>query len=165
MLLHCFLNAAQVGLMLFSRSLKPDVNSLFTVQWIHTEHMACSGPTRLHLMKNFCNLLLRSERVDPLAVLGGQKETRKSPQTEKSIPALNKLGFFFFLKNNQTKKITKLFVNQWVRGSIRSLRWHHQSELEASSWIKKPWLLINSLAEKCLLQALMLQLSFFSFYI
>lgn len=27
-----FLNAAQVGLMLFSRSLKPDVNSLFTVQ-------------------------------------------------------------------------------------------------------------------------------------
>lgn len=74
--------------------------------------MACSGPTRLHLMKNFCNLLLRSERVDPLAVLGGQKETRKSPQTEKSIPALNKLGYFFFFKNNQTKKITKLFVNQ-----------------------------------------------------
>lgn len=57
-------------------------------------------------MKNFCNLLLRSERVDPLAVLGGQKETRKSPQTEKSIPALNKLGFFFF-KNNQTKKNNK----------------------------------------------------------
>lgn len=157
-----FLNAAQVGLMLFSRSLKPDVNSLFTVQWIHTEHRACSGPTRLHLMKNFCNLLLRSERVDPLAVLGGQKETHKSPQTEKSIPALNKR---FFKKNNQTKKKTKLFVNQWVRGSIRSPRWHHQSELEASSWIKKPWLLINSLAEKCLLHALMLQLSFFSFYI
>lgn len=55
-------------------------------------------------MKNFCNLLLRSEQVDPLAVLGGQKETRKSPQTEKSIPALNKLGVFFKKKNNQTKK-------------------------------------------------------------
>lgn len=68
--------------------------------------MACSGPTRLHLMKNFCNLLLRSERVDPLAVLGGQKETRKSPQTEKSIPALNKLGFFF-LKKQPNKKNNK----------------------------------------------------------
>lgn len=66
--------------------------------------MACSGPTRLHLMKNFCNLLLRSEQVDPLAVLGGQKETRKSPQTEKSIPALNKLVFFFFKKTTKQKK-------------------------------------------------------------
>lgn len=65
--------------------------------------MACSGPTRLHLMKNFCNLLLRSERVNPLAVLGGQKETRKSPQTEKSIPALNKLGYFFFKKQPNKK--------------------------------------------------------------
>lgn len=69
--------------------------------------MACSGPTRLHLMKNFCNLLLRSERVDPLAVLGGQKETRKSPQTEKSIPALNKLGFFFFFLKQPNKKNNK----------------------------------------------------------
>lgn len=54
-------------------------------------------------MKHFCNLLLRSDRVDPSAVLGGQKETHKSLQTENSIPALHKQS-----GKKQTKKKKKL---------------------------------------------------------